>query len=68
MYFLHLVPPFTTHYIITLKVHCFASPPSDWEVRTGAAGHPLYYDHQNKVVVLDRPGVPGGKKHTKHGL
>ena len=39
-------------------------PSSDWEVRTGAAGHPLYYDHRNKVVVLDRPGTSGGKNTT----
>ena len=38
---------------------------SDWEVRSGASGMPLYYDHENKVVRLDRPvGATGTCKLT----
>ena len=41
----------------------FLSLFSDWEVRSGASGMPLYYDHENKVVRLDRPvGATGMAK------
>ena len=39
---------------------------ADWEMRQNASGLPMYFDHQNKVVMLDRPsGFAGTKMEGK---
>ena len=34
---------------------------ADWEVRRDATGRDVYYDHDNKVVRLDRPDQGTGQ-------
>jgi len=41
---------------------------TDWEMRPNASGLPMYFDHQNKVVMLEKPAGQAGSAYTRMPL